>query len=72
MGMRESEALGLMWDCVDFDAGAGKISKQLRKRKLENGGATLPPLLPGMFMGDISEKMKEDSVARMEAYIKSL
>ena len=46
-GMRESEALGLTWDCVDFDAGTVKICKQLQKRKLEDGGATLAPTKNG-------------------------
>nr|WP_325295728.1 site-specific integrase [uncultured Oscillibacter sp.] len=35
-GMRESEALGLTWDCVDFKAGTVKVCKQLQKRKLED------------------------------------
>lgn len=35
-GMRESEALGLTWDYVDFKAGTVKVCKQLQKRKLED------------------------------------
>lgn len=35
-GMREGEALGLTWDCVDFDRGTIAISKQLQK---ERGGS---------------------------------
>lgn len=31
-GLREGEALGLTWDCVDFDKGVLKISKQLQRR----------------------------------------
>jgi len=46
-GMRESEALGLTWDCVDFEAGIVKINKQLQKRRLEDGGATLTPTKNG-------------------------
>lgn len=37
-GMRESEALGLTWDCVDFKAGTIKVCKRLQKRKPEDGG----------------------------------
>ena len=40
-GLRESEALGLTWDCVDFSAGTIKVCKQLQKRRIEDGGATL-------------------------------
>ena len=37
-GMREAEAMGLTWDCVDFSKGAIKICKQLQKRTEESGG----------------------------------
>ncbi len=40
-GMRESEALGLIWDCVDFKAGTVKVCKQLQKRKLEDSTARM-------------------------------
>ena len=40
-GLRESEALGLTWDCIDFSAGPIKVCKQLQKRRIEDGGATL-------------------------------
>ena len=40
-GLRESEALGLTWDCVDFHSGTVKICKQLQKRRIEDGGTTL-------------------------------
>ena len=43
-GLRESEAIGLTWDCVDFKAGAMKICKQLQKRPLKDGGFTFAPL----------------------------
>lgn len=43
-GIRESEATGLTWDCVDFDKGTIKISKQLIKRPIEDGGFTFGPL----------------------------
>ena len=37
-GLREAEALGLTWDCVDFKKGTLKICKQLQKRPAEAGG----------------------------------
>ena len=37
-GLRESELLGLTWDSVDFKTGSITISKQLLKRKIEDGG----------------------------------
>ena len=37
-GLREAEALGLTWDCVDFDRETLKICKQLQKRPAEAGG----------------------------------
>ena len=43
-GLREGEALGLTWDCVDFDAGTLKITKQLQKRPERDGGYTFAPL----------------------------
>lgn len=43
-GLREGEALGLTWDCIDFEAGTVKVSKQLQKRPERDGGYTLAPL----------------------------
>lgn len=43
-GLRESEAIGLTWDCVDFEKGVLKINKQLQKRPLKDGGYTFAPL----------------------------
>ena len=43
-GLREGEALGLTWDCVDFGAGTIKIVKQLQKRPERDGGYTFAPL----------------------------
>ena len=40
-GLREAEAMGLTWDCVDFEAGTLKINKQLVKRPNSAGGFTL-------------------------------
>ncbi len=43
-GLREAEATGLTWDCVDFKVGTVKVCKQLQKRPLADGGATFAPL----------------------------
>lgn len=40
-GLRESEALGLTWDCIDFKTGTIKVCKQLQKRREEDGGTIL-------------------------------
>lgn len=40
-GLREAEAMGLTWDCVDFETGTLKVNKQLVKRPKEAGGFTL-------------------------------
>ena len=40
-GLREAEALGLTWDCVDFKTGTLKINKQLVKKPKKDGGFTL-------------------------------
>ena len=40
-GLRESEAMGLTWDCVDFDRGTILICKQLVKLPLSKGGFRL-------------------------------
>ena len=36
-GLRESEVMGLMWDCVDFESGTITINKQLQRLR-GNGG----------------------------------
>ena len=43
-GLRESEAIGLTWDCIDFRAGTVKVCKQLQKRPLKDGGTVFAPL----------------------------
>lgn len=43
-GLRESEAIGLTWDCVDFEKNVLKINKQLQKRPVKDGGYTFAPL----------------------------
>lgn len=43
-GLRESEAIGLTWDSIDFEKGILKINKQLQKRPIKDGGYTFAPL----------------------------
>lgn len=46
-GMREGEALGLMWKCVDFEHGTILIDKQLQREKKKNGQHIFAPLKNG-------------------------
>lgn len=46
-GMREGEALGLLWDCVDFKKGTILINKQLQREKRKNGQYLLVPTKSG-------------------------
>lgn len=70
-GLRESEALGLTWDCIDFDAGVLKISKQLQKRRVSEGGATLvspkngkPRVIkPAPFVINLLRQQQKDQAA---------
>lgn len=41
LGLRESEASGLTWDCIDFDKGTVTIKQQLIKRPKADGGFEL-------------------------------
>lgn len=74
-GLRESEALGLTWDCIDFKTGMVKVCKQLQKRKLEDGGVTLAPtkngrtrvLKPAPFvMGLLERQYREQAAQRLK------
>lgn len=75
-GLRESEAIGLTWDCVDFKAGTVKVCKQLQKRPLADGGFTFAPLKndkartlkPAPFVMELLERRKrEQAVQRLKA-----
>ena len=46
-GLREGEALGLTWDCVDFSKNELKINKQLQRRPQKDGGTTLTSVKSG-------------------------
>lgn len=43
-GVREGEALGLTWDCVDFTKGRIMIKRQLQREKQRGGTYVLAPL----------------------------
>ena len=42
-GMRESELIGLTWDCIDFKHNTVHIYRQLRKTRGKNGKYVSPP-----------------------------
>lgn len=60
-GLREGEALGLTWDCVNFQNGTLHINKQLQRRRQSDGGTQFAPpknnkprvLKPGTFVMSI-------------------
>ena len=43
-GLREGEAIGLTWDCIDFRKGTLKVYRQLQKRDKAEGGYQFAPL----------------------------
>lgn len=70
-GLREGEALGLTWDCVDFTAGALKINKQMQKRPARDGGYMFAPLKndkPRTLTAPpfVMQLLREQSVRQME------
>lgn len=75
-GLREAEATGLTWDCIDFKAGTIKVCKQLQKRPQQDGGFTFAPLKndktrtlrPAPFVLELLERRKrEQAVQRLKA-----
>lgn len=71
-GLREAEAIGLTWDCIDFKAGTVKVCKQLQKRPLADGGFTFAPLkndktrilCPAPFVMELLERRKREQAAQ--------
>ena len=43
-GLREGEALGLTWDCVDFQRGTLRVERQLQREKRRGGQYYFAPL----------------------------
>lgn len=43
-GLREGEALGLKWDCVDLERGTITVNKQLQREKRKGGSYIFAPL----------------------------
>ncbi|MCI9288872.1 MAG: tyrosine-type recombinase/integrase [Oscillospiraceae bacterium] len=41
-GLRESEAIGLTWNCIDFQAGTVMVSKQLQNAPSRTADLYLP------------------------------
>ena len=75
-GLRESELLGLTWDSVDFKTGSITISKQLLKRKIEDGGSTLSStksgkmriIKPAPFVMELlAQQYKEQAKQRLQS-----
>lgn len=75
-GLRESEAIGLTWDCVDFKAGTVTVCKQLQKRPLADGGWVFAPLKndktrilkPAPFVMELlARRRKEQAEQRLKA-----
>ena len=75
-GLRESEALGLTWDCVDFDAGTITVNKQLIKLPKAQGGFRLDTPKNGktrvikpapLVMQLFEERQKEQEADRIKS-----
>lgn len=70
-GLRLAEALGLTWDCVDFEKRRLIISKQLQQRPLSEGGFTFAPLkndrpriiVPAPFVLDVLKSWRQYQAA---------
>lgn len=69
-GMREAEAAGLTWDCIDFNRGIISLEKQLQKRPKSAGGYTfcslkndnIRELRPARFVMDLLENRYREQV----------
>ncbi len=71
-GLRESEAMGLTWDCVDFKTGTLNICKQLQKRPKAEGGFVFTSLknnktrilFPAPFVMDLLKRRQHEQDAQ--------
>ena len=76
-GLRESELLGLTWDCVDFKKNRLHVNKQQVKRRASDGGYTLDSTktarssryvqLAPFAMSLLKEREKEQVLERFKA-----
>ncbi|MCF2620646.1 tyrosine-type recombinase/integrase, partial [Oscillibacter valericigenes] len=75
-GVRESEAIGLTWDCIDFERGTIRIYHQLLQRPKSEGGYTLASLKndrerlltpPPTLLALLKERKHEQMQQRMKA-----
>lgn len=75
-GLRESEAIGLTWDCIDLERGVMKINKQLQKRPIKDGGYTFAPLknekprtltIPQFVIDTLKDQQARQLQARFDA-----
>lgn len=70
-GLRLAEAIGLTWDCVDFEKRRLIINKQLQQRPLSEGGFTFAPLkndrpriiVPAPFVLDVLKSWRQYQAA---------
>ena len=75
-GLRESEAIGLTWDCVNFQSGTITICKQLQKRSKKDGGFVFDStkndktriLKPAPF---VMEVLHQQSIQQLSAKMKA-
>lgn len=44
LGLREAEAIGLTWDCINFEENTVKVYQQWQKRPKRDGGSQFAPL----------------------------
>lgn len=74
-GMRSGELLGLTWDCVDFENGLIRITKQLIQPRVKGGKfqyGTLKndkprTLTPAQFVMDVLQEHKTKQLAQKQA-----
>lgn len=75
-GLREAEAMGLTWDCVDFKVGTIHVCKQLQKRPLAEGGFVFTSLKnnkarilhPAPFVMELlKRRQQEQDMQRLQA-----
>lgn len=74
-GMREGEAMGLTWDCIDFKRGIVHVKKQLQKRPKDAGGFVFASLKngkgrslkPAPYVMELFEKRYRQQTEQSEA-----